>query len=93
MNDFAALPDIAGGNYARLLRRLDADPNRAAERYQELRRLLIKFFFWNRASHPKDLADETIARVAEKAVEDIRGKLTWRCAGMADATYDASRIS
>jgi DNA-directed RNA polymerase specialized sigma24 family protein len=71
MNDSAAVPDPARGNYARFLRRLDPDPIRADELYNELRRLLISFFRWNRSSHPQDLADETIDRIAAKAVDEI----------------------
>lgn len=61
-----------GGSLNRLLLRLDSDLPRAAEKYEELRRVLIKFFEWNRSPRADDLADEVISRLAMKAVDDIQ---------------------
>jgi DNA-directed RNA polymerase specialized sigma24 family protein len=49
-----------------LLRILDPDRNRAGERYEEIRRRLIRFFQWRGCESPEELADETINRVARQ---------------------------
>jgi len=57
----------------RLLLRFDADPERAWERYSDLRRRLAKYFEWNHCTAPEDLADEVFDRVAAKLdSEEIR---------------------
>jgi hypothetical protein len=71
MSDTAAVPPPPEGDFDRLLLRLDEDRDRAAEKYEELRRLLIKFFQWNRSLRAHELADETLERVAAKAVDEI----------------------
>lgn len=53
-----------------LLARLDPDPERAGERYEEMRLRLVKFFQWRQALSPEDLADETIDRVSRRLQED-----------------------
>ena len=53
-----------------LLARLDPDPDRAGERYEEIRLRLVKFFQWRQAVSPEDLADETIDRVARRLRDD-----------------------
>jgi hypothetical protein len=56
----------------RLLSRLDADPVRVGEKYEEIRRRLIKFFECKRCLHPEELADHTLDRVGKKlASEEI----------------------
>jgi DNA-directed RNA polymerase specialized sigma24 family protein len=62
-----------------LLAQLDAERNRAGERYEGLRRKLIKFFGWWGSQAP-DLSDQTFDRVAKKlaegeAVRDLNGYL------------------
>ncbi|MBA3322827.1 MAG: hypothetical protein H0T45_15455 [Pyrinomonadaceae bacterium] len=53
-----------------LLSLLDADDReRAAEQYERLRRKLEKFFEWRDAENPSAEADETLNRVARKAIE------------------------
>ena len=53
-----------------LLARLDPDPQRAGEKYEALRRRLTAFFDWRGAPWPEEHADETINRVARRAMED-----------------------
>lgn len=64
-------------HFENLLQRLDPDRERAGEKYEDLRRRLIKFFEWNSCFPAEDLADETLDRVAEKlpdvAVLDVVG--------------------
>jgi DNA-directed RNA polymerase specialized sigma24 family protein len=57
---------LSDGALQRLLARLDADPERAGERYEALRRTLLKYFEWRGALEPDTCADETLDRVARK---------------------------
>src|SRR5215831_3699574 len=58
-----------------LLRRLDANPERAADEYERIRRKLVKFFEWSSCLAAEDLADITLNRVARKvgtdAIQDV----------------------
>ncbi|HXG64714.1 MAG TPA: hypothetical protein VNO70_06375, partial [Blastocatellia bacterium] len=55
-----------------LLRQLDADRQCAGEKYEHLRRSLIKFFAWRGSRRPDADADEAIDRVARKLSEGER---------------------
>jgi DNA-directed RNA polymerase specialized sigma24 family protein len=57
---------IGAAGYARLLARLDPDPDRAAAEYERLRVTLEKFFDWQGAWPPEECADETLDRLALK---------------------------
>ncbi|MGH9330319.1 MAG: RNA polymerase sigma factor, partial [Vicinamibacterales bacterium] len=62
-------PPVAGrgtasAGFARLLERLDPDPDRAAAAYERLRAALEKFFDWHGAWPPEECADETLDRLA-----------------------------
>jgi len=63
---------LTGAALARLLARLDADPVRAGEAYEALRRTLVKYFDWRGAHHPYECADETLDRLARKLEEGMR---------------------
>ncbi|MFN7948216.1 MAG: hypothetical protein U0Z53_22895 [Blastocatellia bacterium] len=52
-----------------LLAALDADRERAGERYLELRGNLLRFFEWRGCPFPEEHADETINRVARRMSE------------------------
>jgi DNA-directed RNA polymerase specialized sigma24 family protein len=67
-----------------LLAQLDSDRQQAGIKYEALRRKLVKFFEWRRATFPEDLADDTINRVARnlEAGENIR-ELAAYCVGIA----------
>jgi DNA-directed RNA polymerase specialized sigma24 family protein len=54
---------------AKLLAKLALDPDVAGNKYEELRRRLIKFFEWRGTHFPDELADETINRLARKIDE------------------------
>ncbi len=60
-----------------LLRMLDSDRDRAGEKYEHLRRRLIKFFEWNSCFPAEDLTDETLERLAQKIgeieIHDVAG--------------------
>lgn len=51
---------------------LDPDRERAAKRYEEIRRRLIKFYTCRNCTAPEDLTDETINRVARKVQEGLK---------------------
>jgi hypothetical protein len=66
---------LTAADLARLLARLDADPDRAALQYERLRRALVRFFDWRGASAPDRAADQTLDRVARRlddtVIEDV----------------------
>jgi DNA-directed RNA polymerase specialized sigma24 family protein len=63
--------EFTADTFAKLLKRLDADEERAAEKYENLRRTLIRFFEWRGAPFPEEHADETFNRVARKLGEGV----------------------
>lgn len=54
-----------------LLKHLDPDREQAGERYEEIRRRLVRLFEWRGCASPEDLADETINRVARRMAEGV----------------------
>jgi len=54
-----------------LLAQLDADRERAGERYETIRRKLVRLFEWRGCAMPEDLADVTMNRVARRLAEGI----------------------
>ena len=60
--------------FTKLLARLDPDRERAGERYEDLRRTLVKFFEWRGAPFPEEQTDETFNRVARKLNEGVEIK-------------------
>ena len=59
-------PELNARTFAQLLDCLDADSERAGEKYEDLRRILIRFFVWRGAPFPEEHADETFNRLARK---------------------------
>lgn len=57
---------LTGEAFAKFLFHLDPDPDCAGEKYENLRRTLIKFFDWRGAHFPEECADETVNRVVRK---------------------------
>lgn len=57
--------------FSKLLACLDPARDRAGEKYEDLRRTLIRFFEWRGAPYPEDHADETFNRVAQKLNEGV----------------------
>ncbi len=62
---------LTAETFIRLLNRLDADHERAGEKYEDLRRTLIRFFEWRGAPCPDEHADEVFNRLARKLDEGI----------------------
>lgn len=61
--------DPTAKNFGLLLARLDPSADKAAEKYEDLRLRLVKYFVWSCGcpeSRADDLADETLDRVALK---------------------------
>ena len=52
-------------SFESFLARLDTDREAAGQKYEDLRRKLIRFFEWNSCLNADDLADETLDRVQE----------------------------
>ena len=65
---------LTADTFARLLHCLDANQERAGEKYEDLRRTLIRFFEWRGAPFPEEHTDESFNRVARKLGEGIEIK-------------------
>jgi DNA-directed RNA polymerase specialized sigma24 family protein len=61
--------ELSQEDFDRLLAWLDNDRERAGEKYEEIRRKLIKMFACRGCHAPEELADETINRVTSKVKE------------------------
>jgi len=61
--------DLAPEMFDKLLQRLDADRDRAGEKYNQLQEKLVRFFRWSGCSPPEEYAQETLNRVARKIAE------------------------
>jgi DNA-directed RNA polymerase specialized sigma24 family protein len=55
-----------------LLAALDPDPERSADKYEIIRRKLIRLFEWRGCESPEDLADTTIDRAARRLHEGVK---------------------
>jgi len=62
---------LTGEAFRRLLEFLDADRDRAAERYEKIREKLARFFEWRGCIPGQDYADETIDRAARRLEEGL----------------------
>ncbi len=62
---------LTAEGFAALLVQLDPAPDLAAEKYETIRRKLIRLFEWRGCTSPEDLADETINRVARRLAEGV----------------------
>lgn len=79
---------LTGEALARFLNCLDPDTERAGEKYESVRLMLLKFFDWRGAHFPEECADETINRVIRKVDEGemIRDIPTY-CHGVARLVF------
>jgi DNA-directed RNA polymerase specialized sigma24 family protein len=66
-------PELTAEQFAQLLEWLAPDPERAGEKYEQIRRGLIKIFRCRGSIIPEELADATINRVAGKVSEIAAG--------------------
>jgi DNA-directed RNA polymerase specialized sigma24 family protein len=67
--------DLRRRDFESLLLRLDTDRESAGQKYERLRRKLIKFFEWSRCFPAEDLADETLDRVARRVGREDVGRV------------------
>ncbi|MEZ5345528.1 MAG: hypothetical protein R2681_08240 [Pyrinomonadaceae bacterium] len=67
------MANLSAEGFEKLLQRLDANPSQAAEKYEELRLKLVKFYTWRGCpdSSADELSDETLDRVASKLEEGV----------------------
>jgi DNA-directed RNA polymerase specialized sigma24 family protein len=65
---------LSAETFMSLLNRLDTDRERAGEKYEDLRRTLIRFFEWRGAPCPDEHADEVFNRLARRLKEGIEIK-------------------
>lgn len=63
--------ELTAEAFAKLLAGFDSNPERAAAQYESLRAALVKFFDWQGALFPEELADETFNRVARRLDEGV----------------------
>jgi DNA-directed RNA polymerase specialized sigma24 family protein len=71
---------LSADDFEKLLGRLGANREQAAEQYERLRARLIKYFAWEQCDTPEEMADEALDRLARKleleaAIQDVRGYL------------------
>ena len=62
---------LTAEGFEALLAQLDADRERAGERYETIRRKLVRLFDWRGCDSSEELADETINRVSRRMAEGI----------------------
>ncbi|MCI0489523.1 MAG: RNA polymerase sigma factor [Blastocatellia bacterium] len=79
---------LTGEAFDLFLSCLDADAEQVGEKYEAIRRKLIKYFDWRGAHFPEECADETINRVIRKleSGETIRDIPTY-CYGIARLVF------
>ena len=76
--------ELTGEALTKFLACLHVEPEQAGEHYEAIRLALVKFFDWQGAFAPEDLADDVINRVARKIIEgdELRDVPTY-CHGVA----------
>ncbi len=77
---------LTAETFTRLLNLLDADRERAGEKYEDLRRTLIRFFEWRGAPYPEEHADEAFNRIGRKLDEGIEIK------NLSAYSYEVARL-
>lgn len=77
---------LTAETFTRLLNCLDNDPERAGEKYEDLRRTLIRFFEWRGGPYPEEHADEVFNRVARKLNEGVEIK------NLSAYSYEVARL-
>jgi hypothetical protein len=76
-------PEAVHRSFERFFRRFDSDETIAGEKYESLRRRLVKFFECNRCGAPEDLADQVFDRLAAKPEAEIMRDVVGYAIGVA----------
>ncbi|HMV47160.1 MAG TPA: hypothetical protein PLD20_10220 [Blastocatellia bacterium] len=72
--------ELTSEAFNKLLESFDANPDRAAEKYEDTRRMLARVFSWGGTLFPDELVDEVFNRVAKKlAAGEVIGNLGGYC--------------
>jgi DNA-directed RNA polymerase specialized sigma24 family protein len=61
--------DLNQEAFDKLLAYFDPDRGRAGEKYEQIRKKLVKFFTWRECGDPEEYADRTIDRVCRRILE------------------------
>ena len=72
--------------FTRLLECLDPDRERAGDKYEDLRRILIRFFEWRGAPYPEEHTDEAFNRIGRRLGEGIEIK------NLSAYSYEVARL-
>jgi DNA-directed RNA polymerase specialized sigma24 family protein len=65
------MSELSEKTWESLLGVLDPNPDRAGEKYEHIRRALLRFFRNRQCLHPEELTDETIDRAARRISEGV----------------------
>ena len=65
------MTELTGEAFDALLASLDADREKAGERYEAIRGKLVRLFEWRGCESPETLADKTLNRVARRLAEGV----------------------
>ncbi len=77
---------LTAESFTRLMSCLDANRERAGEKYEDLRRTLIRFFEWRGAPYPEEHADEAFNRIGRKLAEGVEIK------SLSAYSYEVARL-
>ncbi len=77
---------LTSDTFTSLLNCLDTDRERAGEKYEDLRRTLIRFFEWRGAPYPEEHADEAFNRIGRRLSEGIEIK------NLSAYSYEVARL-
>jgi DNA-directed RNA polymerase specialized sigma24 family protein len=78
--------ELTSQAFIKLLARLGDDEEQAAQKYEDLRHTLMRFFEWRGAPFPDEHADETFNRLARKLDEGVEIR------NINDYTYTVARL-
>src|SRR5438105_11686321 len=79
-------PALTADAFTKLLNRLGADQEQAGEKYETLRRTLVRFFEWRGVPFPEEQTDETFDRIARKLDQGIE------IANISGYCYEVARL-
>lgn len=78
--------ELTAQAFIKLLERLGEDEEQAAQKYEDLRRTLIRYFEWRGAPFPEEHTDETFNRLARKLNSGVEIR------DIGDYSYEVARL-